>query len=420
MNPLATFARNDRCWCGAGIKYKQCHGAIRPLSIPGESITRDDGDGDVWIAPHTKVTINGLHISPNGVGLTLPTGRPEARPVDVPPAVKTLLDVSAPTEVLTLPVLGRHRFDLYEHAGFRSGHTGDRDLLADAISGLSVAVMHALAAMGRSRQSQPTVLWNDDTEATRLLGQTLLWADHVCVADRVFDAIVNDRSDDALADALAHQERLRPLVEAGVVVPVPQELGVAAQATAVEQMTARDLRRAALVDWVRLQLVVEGPTAREAMLVTARDDTERWPRFWLYSRRGGEATARASMFGRPLLGTYDPNHNYEPWRQQVLDQATAWYVQRLNERLVTGETFTADYLTASPFEARLLARKGHCPTVRRTLRSGRTSPSSPTPTRLPWRGRRPRTRPWRTCAVRSDSPCVPHGRSAKALTRSPA
>jgi preprotein translocase subunit SecA len=47
MDPLARFDRNDRCWCGTDQKYKRCHGAIRPLSTPGQPVLRDDGDGYV-------------------------------------------------------------------------------------------------------------------------------------------------------------------------------------------------------------------------------------------------------------------------------------------------------------------------------------------------------------------------------------
>lgn len=281
MDPLAKCDRNDRCWCSTGKKYKHCHGAIRPLTVPGQPITKADDNGYVWVAQHTRVALDGIHLPPSGVTVSLPTGRPEVRSLEATPAVKALLDIPAPDVTLTLPELGKHRFDLYGHARFRSGHFGDRDALATGVSGISVAIVHALTALARRPQPRLTVLWNDDIDAARLLGQTLLWADHVCVPDRVFDAVVNDRADETLQKALAQQERLRPLIEAGVVVPVPQELGVATRAAATEQMTIRDLRRDELVAWVRQQLLVEGPTAREAIFVTALDDTERWPRFWL-------------------------------------------------------------------------------------------------------------------------------------------
>ena len=53
------------------------------------------------------------------------------------------------------------------------------------------------------------------------------------------------------------------------------------------------------------------------------------------------------------------NADYGPWIEQRKDDAVAFFVQRLNERAVTADVFAADYVTASPFEARILRKKGY-------------------------------------------------------------
>ncbi|WP_433321381.1 hypothetical protein ACQP0U_11890 [Micromonospora sp. CA-269861] len=172
---------------------------------------------------------------------------------------------------------------------------------------------------------------------------------------------MSDRPEEELRRAIAAQYRLRPLIEAGVVIPVPTELALAARGQAVQRTTAGDLSNTDITEWVRSQLIFEGPTAREALFVTARDDIEQFPKFWLYShidRSGPEVVDANGRFRTQLLKKYDPDHDYRPWMKLVSDQATAYYVQRLNERLLTGDLFAADYLTRSPFEARLLRLKG--------------------------------------------------------------
>ncbi|GIJ08385.1 SEC-C domain-containing protein [Micromonospora andamanensis] len=356
MNPLAKFGRNDRCWCGTSKKYKDCHGGLRAGSVPGEPIGQEDDESWIWLSPTQRVARSGMHV-PDGVPFTMPTGRPEARPVEVPPDIQALLAAPTPATTLPLSVLGKHRFDLYDHT------ERDRDALAESVAGIAVAVMDALTALSHLPEPRPTVLWNDEVDPGRLVGQTLLFADHVCVPDRVFAALVSGRDDDTVREAISEQRQLRPLIEAGLVVPVPKALGVAAQATAVNNLTERDLRRRDLTNWVRTQLLVEGPTAREAMFITALDDHERWPHMWMYSRHIQVQTGPdgETILTSRLFGTYDPTHDYGPWREQNLDKAVGAYLRRANERLVTGEVFTAGYLTTSPFQARLLARKGTLP-----------------------------------------------------------
>ncbi|WP_181549298.1 SEC-C domain-containing protein [Micromonospora noduli] len=355
MDPLKDFRRNDPCWCGALRKYKTCHGWQRPPSAPGQPIVHPDDEDRVWLSPITSMARDALRQPSAGVPLVLPLGRPESRPVDIDAAVQVLLDAPRFT-TQPLPVLGKHRFEVFDHTAH------DRDALADGVADIAVAVSQALAELSLQPDRRPTILWNDEVDADRFVGQTLLFADHVCVPDRVFAALIADLDDDAVRDAIAEQRRLRPLIEAGIVVPVPEALGIAARAGAVDEMTQRDLRRRDLTDWVRSQLIVEGPTAREAMFISAIDDFDS-QQMWLLSRRAvlNEQSDGRVAFTAGLLGAYDPAHDYEPWKQQNLDKAVGEYLRHANERLIAGRVFAADYLTTSPFRARLLARKGALP-----------------------------------------------------------
>ncbi|WP_173160534.1 SEC-C domain-containing protein [Phytohabitans suffuscus] len=103
MDPLVPFARNDRCWCGADAKYKACHGAVRPRSVPGEPIERDDGAATIWLSPNTSVARSALVDGPQaGAWFSMPTGRPQTRPVSVSPAVQALLAAAVPATQLPL------------------------------------------------------------------------------------------------------------------------------------------------------------------------------------------------------------------------------------------------------------------------------------------------------------------------------
>ena len=354
MDPLANLGRNDRCWCGEPRKYKDCHGWLHPPSTPGQPIGHQDDEERIWLSPTITLARNALRQPSTGVPLVVPAGRPQSRPIDVDPAVQALLDAPR-LSTQPLPVLGKHRFEVFDHTEH------DRDALTEGAAGIAVAVAQALVEL-QLQPDRPTILWNDEVDGARLLGQTLLFADHVCVPDRVFAALIGGRDDDAIHEAIAEQRRLRPLIEAGVIVPVPEALGVAAGVDAANAMTQQDLQRRDLTDWIRSQLIVEGPTAREAMFINAIDDLGS-TQMWLYSRHVvvDEDPDGRSTFASRLLGSYDPAHDYEPWKQQNLDKAVGEHLRRVNERLITGEVFNADYLATSPFQARLLARKGARP-----------------------------------------------------------
>jgi hypothetical protein len=123
--------------------------------------------------------------------------------------------------------------------------------------------------------------------------------------------------------------------------------------------TRSDLADPKLVSWVRDQLILEGPTAREALFVRAIDDlSQHADKFWLYSHIDPDSLDEETQrFTTRMLLPYDPTRDYGPWMQQVSDSAISSYVQRTNERVVTADVFGAEYVAASMFEARLLRRR---------------------------------------------------------------
>jgi hypothetical protein len=107
-------------------------------------------------------------------------------------------------------------------------------------------------------------------------------------------------------------------------------------------VTGRDL-----TDWIRSQLIVEGTTAREAMFINAIDGIGS-PQMWRYSRHVvDEDPDGRSTFASRLLGSYDPAHDYEPWKQQSPDEAVGEHLRRVNERLITGDRATRKVVYAA-------------------------------------------------------------------------
>jgi len=217
---------------------------------------------------------------------------------------------------------------------------------------VSYASASALAAMTPSR----TLLWNVDLDPTAFMRRTLLVADHVLVPDLLFSHAAH-RPTNARTRYLALAElEHAPLIEAGHVLVVPDRAaGLVAAETATE-LARTDLSNKRLFSFVASQLVLEGPTAREALFVNVIDDFDREPLMWLHAHMevqpGDESNFRARM-----LGTYDPAFDYGPWVEQVRRDAAAKFLQRTAERLAVADHLGANYVAASPFEARLLSRR---------------------------------------------------------------
>lgn len=95
-----------------------------------------------------------------------------------------------------------------------------------------------------SLEERPTALWSEERDSARLVGQTLLWADHYLVPDGMAEELLDSpgraeapRLERALRDLLA----VRSLVELGVVVPVPDEVLTVVTAKASSEAAERDI-----------------------------------------------------------------------------------------------------------------------------------------------------------------------------------
>jgi hypothetical protein len=146
---------------------------------------------------------------------------------------------------------------------------------------------------------------------------------------------------------------LRPLVEAGLVVPVPTGAAVVLAARTISESTEGDLDNRELMDWVDQQLMVEGPTAREVAFIRARDDYEEG--FYTHSRM--EELNDDGTFKMGMLREYDPSFDYDPWLRTARSQFTARLTQQLNTDLAIAELFRGDYVTRLPFRARFAHRR---------------------------------------------------------------
>lgn len=366
IDPLGEFQRNEICWCGSDRKYKQCHGAVRARSLPGEAVPADEEDY-IWITPRLKLARNALKLAnlSGGVPVFQPWSQPHARPVMPPDVVMQVLTSS--TDVISAPImaLGKLRFEVYASLGtLNSTEVADLgeseiDEFKEAAMDLSLSVVNSLQA-ARLSGSPPSIIFNNDIDVTALLGHTLLWAHHVIIPDKLFDCAIHDRSADLVKEALSEHFRLRPLIEQGAVVPVLQVLVEKIAESEIISETAKDLKSTNLVEWALSRLVLEGPTAREVLLGTMRDDLSEWPIVRLYSRiEDGANEARATgIFSGRMLERYDSCYDYGPWIGQVKNDAVSAYVQEVNSGLVVADLFGGSYVTRSPFRARLLKLKG--------------------------------------------------------------
>lgn len=81
MDPLSKLGRNERCWCGSGLKYKKCHGDHHPGSLPGAPVPPDPDDG-VYLSPSVTIAVDALKLDVAGAPITMPTGVPTSKAVE--------------------------------------------------------------------------------------------------------------------------------------------------------------------------------------------------------------------------------------------------------------------------------------------------------------------------------------------------
>jgi hypothetical protein len=368
-NPLRNFARNEPCWCASGQKYKGCH-LIRHLSAPGAA-TPPDTDDAIFVSPDTALSRDALTMPSESVPILTQHPSPQAAPVTVDEAVRGLAAIEPTSQPLHHRDIGPLRFALLDIHGITDAsavRAGDHDqvlerLIPDLASGalqIARATLDRLAA-DRTSAELPVVLHSDHGEIRRIVGQTLLWADHYLTADRVAAAAAAGRDDISSYRApVADLLNLRPLIEAGIVVPVFIDLAVALIDTEIDTMVAVDLADPQYVAWAERQIVLEGPTAREAAFVHVIDDYPHDDWIYLHSPiepvSAGQADDEPLLVRSGLLNPYDPEYDYGPWLATVKRQAVAKLTQDLDIDLAVSAAFGADLLTSSPFRARALRR----------------------------------------------------------------
>jgi SEC-C motif len=373
VNPLAPFDRNDPCWCASGHKYKHCH-MIRGLSPAGAPVPDDTADS-VFISPDTSVAKAAFASAEGPVTVTVQQPTPQAVPVRVDDAVRALAATAAADEPMTHADLGRLRYGILEVHGLADAdalRAGRRDstlrrVIPDIARGTLALARETVDRLATDAASgdRPVTLRLDAGNVSRFVGQTLFWADHYLAHDDLAGLAVSENDDaDAWRRAIGRLLEVRPLVEAGLVVPVLDELAVAAVDAAINGVVADDLRRTDYVRWAEQQIVIEGPTAREAAFVHVVDDYAQDGWFYLLNRvvpctaEDGSGTVEST--GR-LLNRYDPAEDYAPWLSTVRRQAVAELTKRLDTDLVVAEALGADLVTSSPFRARALRRRAGYP-----------------------------------------------------------
>jgi hypothetical protein len=361
---------NDPCWCESGLTHGECHGA-GPASAPGDPVP-EDPPGGRYLSPQVVLpdeTLEQMVADMKGQPIYGPAAEPIQRPQRVSELAAEMTEIAARTPTVTLAEAGQLRFEALDGLGLGNDDTLDArlrtlsqedfDEVVYSTLDLGKTVVERLLEQAQA-DPRPTVIWTEHDEIEATIGRSLLWADHYLVPDPLFDSLLAGRMRrEELAAPVRKLLALRPLIEAGVVVPVPEDLAVVLTGRRVNEATDRDLKRPDLVEWVKSQLVVEGPTARDAIFIHARDDIANdLEFFWLHARimRETLTDANRSVMSR-LLGPYDPNFDYGPWIAQTQRQTTAAILQRANRDLAIADTFGGSYLTRSPFRARLLHRR---------------------------------------------------------------
>ena len=367
---LLDIGRNDPCWCGSRRKYKRCHGDWSPRHPVGAPLP-EDPPGKLWLAPDTLIDAEALvHSADHGPPLVLPDERPRARrePVD---QITARVAAAQPMSSVELIDLAHLRDDLLATYGLVEGvdlnervaeiQPSDMDDLRYGILQLARSTLERLAQLDES-QDPPAVVRSESIPSAELVGRTMLWADHYLIPDRLAEALTLEDPKSVLANAVAAWQEERRLALLGIVVPTFDRLAVALTGHAVEKAAQLALDDARILSWVRSQLVVHGPSAREVIFIEARDDIERQPYMFFYGHidpegvdhgRSGDGT-----FGMRMLQPYDSSFNYQPWIDQETANVAGRLVQDVAREAVVSEALGGFYVTNSLFRARLLDRLG--------------------------------------------------------------
>jgi len=333
-----------------------CHKRwTRPASPPGAPVPPDNTDS-IFLSPGTSLARSAVGtLLPAGTPITLPDDTPAPRPIFVT-GIEHAIATFTPHDVpLSARDLGRLRVELLWQLSRLPDN--DDELDSDVAQGIAQTALLAWQTVGTLAFTSSTLLWNEELDPSTFVARTILLADHVLTPDRLVAAMDRVRSNSdvrALARSELHHE---PLIRSGRLISVPSGTALTLGRESVRATTLADLKNTAVTGFIRDQLVIEGPTAREVLLINAKDDLAHAPFMWLFAHIDHERVTEDRIVTTRMLGQYDPEHNYRPWIEQTTRDAIRNYVQRTAERMVVADLVGAEYVAASPFEARIMQRR---------------------------------------------------------------
>lgn len=368
---LGPYGRNDPCWCGSGKKYKVCHGT-GPRFPPGAPIEKESKEGETWIAPDVALSrqaMDDMLAQMTGAPIFMPSDEMQQPPLQVSQFSARLAEVEALQPSLPFGVLGGQRFEVLDGLGLTDPKNlrarletlsaDDYDALVHATFSTARATLDRLLEQTNAAE-RPTALWGETSALPHLVRQTLFWADHYLVPDDLAQELIRRPGREhapKLARALESLVQLQPLIELGVVVPVPEEVLSVLTANEVVSRTEGDLEDDALRAWLLDQMDIEGPSAREVLFVRPRDSWEDQGAMYFYGHVVDKPDEDGTVTTASLQ-QYDPAFDYSAWIEQSRRKTASGYLQETNRKLAIAEALGAELLADSPFEARLLQRKG--------------------------------------------------------------
>ncbi|GAA1573327.1 SEC-C domain-containing protein [Leucobacter aridicollis] len=359
MDPLAPFDRQEHCWCGSGKTYRLCHKQLsKAQSVPGEPVPADN-EGKLFLSP--KVSMDRALIPklfPAGTPLRLPPENLSPTPTRYSALDEGLSTFKSDEAPLSPQDAGGHRVFLLERlAELPETDEAVHPEIAESIVHTSLLAWQTAQSLAKL-EPKPTVLWNEDLDPLVFISRTILLSDHVLTPDRLITLVANAATSREIAKTARAELQYRHLSESGRILMVPSGLGRFLNDEMLQESTRRDLSNARLVDFVASQLVVEGPTARDALFIRAIDDVAKNPFMWFHGRiQKPEDDAEDGRFSTRFLGDYDAQYDYSAWIAQCTREAVSRYVQRTTERLGVSELIGAEYVATTPFEARLLRHR---------------------------------------------------------------
>lgn len=293
-----------------------------------------------------------------GVPIMAPTTEPGPRAVQYSELERLAAHTRQESPAKSPEALGKLRVEvLKELVNCPDNDSTVSDAHLESVLNLAVLTLQTTSGLTEKHKDR-TFLWNEELEADIFLSRTLLLADHVFVPDYLLKAVSGNLTNRSLREAAQKLLKHKNLLAAGIVIPIPDGVSRAVQGRSVQERTAQDLQQTEIVEFVRSQLVLEGPTAREVIFGSVKDDLEMFSQMWFNARIDRQSMDEATrQFTSRLLQRYEADYDYTAWINKVQNDAISYYVQRTNERLVSADVFGAQYVSASPFEARLLQRR---------------------------------------------------------------